>query len=400
MRRRLVPILLASSCHGGAPAGSGTASSSAGTDATASGASTGATATGEPSGSSTTTAGSSGSSSAGSSDGADTHGESSSSGGGGPVACTLSGQAGLCEDVVACEGLSLLGVCDGVPSLQCCLPDATACSVQGAPGLCLPTAQCPRGLEQTAGLCPGDADIQCCTDPALACDESAMPLPNEGLVEVAFDPGCPPGMITIDGFCIDRFEASLVVLDDGGAVVSSHSPYFPPGDTPVRAVSIEGAVPQGYIDADAAQAACAAAGKRLCTDAEWLRACQGAAATIYPWGDRAMPGVCNDARAQHPAIEYFGTAEPWIWSELGNPCILQVPDGLQTTGAHPGCVTAEGAFDMVGNLHEWTADPAGTFRGGFFVDTVLNGPGCTYATVAHDRSHWDYSTGFRCCADP
>jgi hypothetical protein len=54
----------------------------------------------------------------------------------------------------------------------------------------------------------------------------------------------------------------------------------------------------------------------------------------------------------------------------------------------------------VGNLHEWTADPAGTFRGGFYVDTKLNGPGCLYATTAHDSSHWDYSTGFRCCADP
>ena len=46
------------------------------------------------------------------------------------------------------------------------------------------------------------------------------------------------------------------------------------------------------------------------------------------------------------------------------------------------------------------ADPAGTFRGGFYVDTVRNGDGCLYRTTAHDRGHWDYSTGFRCCADP
>ena len=54
----------------------------------------------------------------------------------------------------------------------------------------------------------------------------------------------------------------------------------------------------------------------------------------------------------------------------------------------------------MGNLHEWTADPSGTFRGGFYVDTTINGPGCLYATTAHDTGHWDYSTGFRCCADP
>ena len=44
-------------------------------------------------------------------------------------------------------------------------------------------------------------------------------------------------------------------------------------------------------------------------------------------------------------------------------------------------------------------DPAGTFRGGFFVDTQLNGNGCLYVTTVHDTTYADYSTGFRCCAD-
>ena len=284
--------------------------------------------------------------------------------------------------------------------MQCCFEDSVACSVDGAAGLCLPSAMCPVGSTLTAGLCPGDADVQCCSDPALACDPSAMPLPNEGLVEASLDPACPDGMIAVDSFCIDRFEAALVRVGDDGSVVGSFSPYWNPSAERVRAVSIEGAVPQGYIDGVSAAAACEEAGKRLCSDAEWLRACQGASGHTYPYGDALEPGVCNDARARHPAIEYFGTSEAWIWSELGNPCILQVPDGVQTTGAHPGCTSDDGVLDMMGNLHEWTADPAGTFRGGFFVDTMLNGPGCLYATTAHDTTHWDYSTGFRCCADP
>ena len=53
---------------------------------------------------------------------------------------------------------------------------------------------------------------------------------------------------------------------------------------------------------------------------------------------------------------------------------------------------------MMGNLHEWVADASGTFRGGFYADTSRNGPGCLYRTTAHNRQHWDYSTGFRCCA--
>jgi hypothetical protein len=53
----------------------------------------------------------------------------------------------------------------------------------------------------------------------------------------------------------------------------------------------------------------------------------------------------------------------------------------------------------MGNLHEWIADPRGTFKGAFYVDTVINGDGCRYTTTAHNNQYWDYSTGFRCCAD-
>jgi hypothetical protein len=54
---------------------------------------------------------------------------------------------------------------------------------------------------------------------------------------------------------------------------------------------------------------------------------------------------------------------------------------------------------MVGNLHEWIEDPEGTFRGGFYMDTLINGEGCDYATTAHSKKYHDYSTGFRCCMD-
>jgi formylglycine-generating enzyme required for sulfatase activity len=204
-------------------------------------------------------------------------------------------------------------------------------------------------------------------------------------------------MVHVDAFCVDRFEAALVELT--GTATQPWSPYFNPAGHTVRAVSLREAVPQGYISQTEAAAACAAANKRLCTDTEWLRACQGPTTTTYPYGDTRQPGVCNDARAVHPAIELYGTSDAWIYSHLDSPCLNQEAAGLEPTGAEAGCLTAEGAYDMMGNLHEWTADPAGTFRGGYYVDTVENGNGCLYATTAHDVSYWDYSTGFRCCAD-
>ncbi len=272
------------------------------------------------------------------------------------------------------------------------------CVANGREGVCVPVGECILAdWAPVPGFCEGPSDIQCCTPiPPGTCDPDAHPWPNAGLAEAPGTGGCPPGMVRIEDFCVDRFEASLVTYPDGGPV----SPYFWPGMTAVMALSVEGAVPQGYVDQITAEEACLASGKRLCTDAEWLRACQGPAQSTYPYGDELLLGTCNDHRAEHPAIEYFMTTDPWIWSELGHPCLNQLEDGLDTTGENGGCVTDEGVFDMVGNLHEWTDDPSGTFRGGFYVDTALNGAGCLYATTAHGVSHWDYSTGFRCCADP
>jgi sulfatase modifying factor 1 len=275
------------------------------------------------------------------------------------------------------------------------------CVHDGREGACVDVSECTLANHApVAGLCEGPSEIQCCVAlPADgSCDPEAHPLVNAGIVEPPGTDGCPSGMLRVDVFCIDRYEAHLVTHPDGAPV----SPYFNPGDPtafPVAARSAPAAVPQGYITQVEAEVACSNAGKRLCTDDEWLRACEGPTATTYPYGDTLDEGVCNDHRTEHPAIEYFMTSDDWIWSELDHPCLNQLKNGLAACGAYTGCETAEGAFDMMGNLHEWTADPNGTFRGGFYVDTKLNGPGCLYATTAHDVNHFDYSTGFRCCAD-
>lgn len=112
-----------------------------------------------------------------------------------------------------------------------------------------------------------------------------------------------------------------------------------------------------------------------------------------------MPGACNDARDLHPLVEYNGTTDPWIWSHLDHPCLNQGPSSLNRTGVRAGWQSTEAAMDLMGNLMEWTSDPAGTLRGGHYVDTQINGPGCLYTTTAHNTAHWDFTTGFRCCTE-
>lgn len=198
---------------------------------------------------------------------------------------------------------------------------------------------------------------------------------------------CPPEMAEVEDFCIDRWEARL----------AGQSPYL----VPVSGVaeSVSGVVPQGYISGDVAAAACASAGKRLCSDAEWLRACRGPTTTTYPYGDTYVAGACNDTRAVHPVIEVFGPDATFSSAELNDPQLNQLADSVDPTGANAACVTAEGVFDMHGNLNEWTSDIGGTYRGGYYVEAVINGPGCLYANTAHSFVYHDYSTGFRCCAE-
>ncbi len=230
------------------------------------------------------------------------------------------------------------------------------------------------------------------------CTAKDMPQPNAGATESSGIGGCPAGMLRVDSFCIDQYEASLVSTADGSAGLPL-SPFRNPGEAEVRAISAANAVPQAYISGAQAEAACAAAGKRLCSDVEWLRACRGSQGTTWPYGNSADPARCNGHRSLHPAVEYFATVDPWIWEELDHPCLNQLWHGLDRSGANPDCASEDGVLDMVGNLAEWTADAQGTLRGGFYVDTTIQGAGCLYLNTAPTFAAWNFSSGFRCCAD-
>jgi formylglycine-generating enzyme len=276
-------------------------------------------------------------------------------------------------------------------------PDSFDCDVEGTLGHCLHVDNCLDGLTSVPGFCPGPAEIQCCVSVSgSSCDPDVRPLPNAGMQEEPGSGDCSSGMIALETFCIDQFEASLVeVLEDGRE--EAWSPYFPPLSAEVRAVSIAGATPQAYVNAVEAASACQRSGKRLCTDDEWLRACRGMSDRNYPYGNIKMPHTCNDTRDTHPAVDLFGADDPELWSKLGHPCINQQPGTLAQSGRHAGCVSEDGVFDLVGNLHEWTDNEGGVFRGGFYADTERNGSGCNYRTGAHQPAYSDYSTGFRCC---
>ncbi|HPB96678.1 MAG TPA: SUMF1/EgtB/PvdO family nonheme iron enzyme [Polyangiaceae bacterium] len=229
-------------------------------------------------------------------------------------------------------------------------------------------------------------------------------------------------MAHIHRTCIDKWEAHLVVRKDDGSF-EPHSPYErPQPNVRYQARSEPGVFPQAYINRHESQAACEAAGKRLCSLAEWYRACRGPRGFTYPYGPQRIRGACN-ASKHHLLSRIYGTnPRAWKYDEhFNDPKLNQEPGFLAKTGEYEACISEYGVTDMVGNLHEWisdTVDPSlenkiplrddirkklekntghGIFMGGFFSTTAEHGNGCAFITIGHEPKYHDYSTGFRCC---
>lgn len=235
------------------------------------------------------------------------------------------------------------------------------------------------------------------------------------------EPACPSEMTPVGDTCVDRYEGHLLRRRDNGSLVK-HPPHARPTGGVFVARSEPGVRPQAYISRIEAASACENAGKRLCSVTEWYRACRGTNDTTYPYGANFVAGRCNVGKPHLLSIVHGKNAKAWQYdSHFNDPELDQRPGFLAATGEFSGCVSTYGAYDLVGNLHEWVSDRVdasmaqklplndglrrrlrrntgkGAFMGGFFSTTNQHGRGCDFVTMAHEPAYHDYSTGFRCC---
>jgi formylglycine-generating enzyme required for sulfatase activity len=231
-------------------------------------------------------------------------------------------------------------------------------------------------------------------------------------------------MVRVKSFCVDRYEAHLVLATSDDAFTRHPHNSRPQVNARYLARSEPNELPQGYISRLEAAEACQNSHKRLCTIQEWYQACRGEPASTYGYGSHYINGRCNVGKP-HLLSAFFGiNARAWKYDEhFNNPLLLQQKGYLEGSGHLPDCRSSFGTFDMVGNLHEWVSDTVGAslaykiplqsdirrrlranagkgvFMGGFFSTTNQHGRGCGFVTIAHEARYHDYSTGFRCCGD-
>ena len=235
------------------------------------------------------------------------------------------------------------------------------------------------------------------TEPNATPSPTNSPVPPAGMVYV---PGGefmmgrdgedvyerPAHSVNVRPFFIDANE---VTCEEYAKFIRATGHAAPPGWAQGSFPPGAGRKPVTGVTWDDAVAFSKWAGKRLPTEAEWEFAARGNDGRRYPWGDDWRAGAANAEGASGGAVDVGSFQE----------------------GKSPF-----GAFDMVGNVWEWTASkltsyPGGSLpatapddwkviRGGSF-ESNRNQATTTYRRSYPERGAPDYSRiGFRCVSGP
>ncbi len=205
---------------------------------------------------------------------------------------------------------------------------------------------------------------------------------------------CPAGMAPVGDACMDLFEAP----------------------------NVEGALPLVMYTFLEAEAWCASREKRLCTDVEWLEACEGPGGLAYPYGDDHVPGRCNDDETWRTYDQPLLNGWPASASGTGVGSLEALLEAARAvsaaaeasadhveslyqgegSGTNGGCAGDAGVFDLVGNVEEWTrradgGEPSfhGNLKGRYWAESRT----CQGSVLVHGDGFRFYEIGFRCCAD-
>lgn len=167
-------------------------------------------------------------------------------------------------------------------------------------------------------------------------------------------------------YCIDRTER----VEARGADV---------------AVGSAGALPRHFMSWTTSKKLCESEGGRLCTESEWVFACEGEEMRPYPYGWERDSAACNVDLSEN----------------IGRPGRLV--DHRTPAGSKASCASPFGVQDLAGNVEEWVQADNGKKMGW---KEVLKGSwwipsrhACRQFQIGHDDVYSGAETGTRCCKD-
>lgn len=224
-----------------------------------------------------------------------------------------------------------------------------------------PSDECPHDMRLVTGTHFEDKQLFC-TDPKKDTRDTHCFEYAEGIVALEGDK-------TEIRVCMDQFEAP----NQRGA-----KPY----------------VMQSY---EGATKWCGARGKRPCSEQEFETACEGPEHLPWVYGWKNDTKVCVSDRGWRP-VDFARFAQGPDAAKAESDRLWQGAP----SGSRPGCVSAFGIHDMMGNVEEWVTSRRwrrfpGSLMGGFWAKPWT---GCRGTNDAHEPSFVFYETGFRCCAEP
>ena len=278
--------------------------------------------------------------------------------------------------------------------------DADAERDNGCEYQCTPTADTVEICDGVDNDCNGqiddaaddDCDYECTPTGEEVCDSLDNDcdgyVDEEGVCAVT----CPSDMVAVGSvYCIDKYEASRTDATATSQGVDNEAALSRPGVLPWMVN------PMSEAHFAEFQAACSAAGKRLCTKDEWFAACAGPDENRYVYGAAFDREACN-------CVDSF--CDDYCTESGIAPCSTNANCGYTydcfhevATAEFTECTNEYGAFDLNGNVWEIVpsdSDPRGyEVRGGAF-----NCAGAEERVTCSFNANWAaLYAGFRCCKD-
>ena len=146
-----------------------------------------------------------------------------------------------------------------------------------------------------------------------------------------------------------------------------------------------------------AQLHCQRRGKRICTESEWTKACEGPHNKPFPYGYTRDATICHgDQKWDFPSRALLLARNPTELERLWQGVV---------SGSQPGCVSDYGVYDMPANADELAASESYDQGANSNFDNVTTGGPwyrgvrnmCRPKIYSHDESFAYYYLSWRCC---